>query len=1070
MSYQQINKAPNPNLHDSIEPMMLTRSSAYMKSLMAPEDYLASIPDDIARRHMQRQLAISSSLPIRDDVPGLDKTSGMIIANMLTPGSNIAAWYGVDVASGKYKFIRYIKVSQELTDNYNYSRHVSGILTYQNASLSATGVVLSGTFNSITYDNNLSELNIDQVTASTFYDEILGTQANPYDQVGSVMASNGVVNLALPNGFNVPYTRLGDPIPVTSPVAGIAAYARDDSESINYDVFVPDVALADAQNLEIFRAKIDQWDGSVEIDNDIQMKLTFTDPVVTELTVAIEIQLLDLVGNTTDSRTYYQTFVRSATSEVNVSLSPLMIFNTTQPISGVALSIINGGGGTLDVSSVNSSIKVPNGSRIGVNTPITLNCYSGIAVNTQMVVKGVKNYELVPNPNLMKTATVSYPKYDEKEMEYVRQILYRRDVFGLRSVMPLSYYYASKPQWVEMGELDKNEYAEAFDGGTILRGLKAIAAPMINTFLPGVGGMVNSVMDSLIPNAAGGSPMAAGGKAFRKGRHAYAMDDSFEVVGCSTPNYYETEDGELREVMEETRKVTVGGSHLGLVIPFPVITTYQGIMEETQLYGVFPWTEGFFPPMNYVTSKDGFRIWNYSTPNGKLRFNIGRDVILLRIYSVRGEELTVGPSSTVRGSSCEAALSVFQQLVQAGVKGITIPITGGVHTVEGEVRAVEPNTAYNIKQNFLWRSGIPLIGSDKTQMPIVKAKSLLIHRHLPDFNPLCKVEPMMWNPGRNACAADLATLGAQMAEMQKMMGMLMSNMQPKTKERKSKNPTTLEEVAQVVEKAETKSSKKKSKEKSDNKVTYEDIIAAKVRDPTKKVRRTMDNLGEFFPKTLAILMDTKATDEQISAILSTMQVGTKGLNQAQAQRVKYEKVAKAMVLNNSRLEEVDFEDVLKWVIRNGGGPDATAAAYIAVTGRLPSSKDLSKFVPDKSSKNAPEKKHKAFVDNNRIDKSSKLYSKLVEFWDKHDQKNPDANQFLKLREKYGTGLIEKKKKVIMSSDSESDDESPRPKPRGRAAAARAVETSSDDDDDISISELSENGRGGDSDDSDDFLV
>lgn len=693
---------------------LLSRNSDYIKSVFDPKRGPTSNPDDRTVRHMIRQETVTASLLASQE-------GGAIIFYPNACATVKGFHYTYDGTN--WTLQNTITIAQNINDNYNYGRQTAFYVDVRASTQSTSNAILAGTMNAVTYEGGgLSELGLQETTAQQLYNTILATTSNPLDKVGNVFAANGISILSLPNDADVPYTRLGD----NSPSSGaVATYVDKQS---NLGVRADPIAVsfnltAAAQELYTFNidAGLSQYD----------LVMDFT--IAAAATVAVTINALGPFGNVLSSNT------RTATSTINGAIVTLYWNgqqSTSEPICALRISAYSTT--AVQISGAASSTTVWAGSEYGRQSPITIISYNGFIKDSTISVSGVANLELVPNTLLLRQVMTKYGPYDAHEFDYFKTILGMRDHLQIRTVMSTATYLEMKNLWVELGELDKNSVAEAFDIGSLIRGIKSIAVPALSAFIPGAGPMmgalsplIDTAIDTITPVA-----RAASGPSYGRGGVAWASDSDmsqYELVnGYSDSNMTDDLKIMVHDVITNARETVEPVTHgvIGLHVDkirvlqtamFPVVITTNGAPVEMKMYvlakvpaeSIDAWKKVItHEQMSKITKKGKLVIYGVESEVPRHITGSGTFLALpLAYYESANRSLgieTQGPIAM--GTSWQAALCVLLKL-QDGTC-FPYPLTGAVGVNRNGEEMILENPAYPIKLAFCRRLGLPLLGAD----------------------------------------------------------------------------------------------------------------------------------------------------------------------------------------------------------------------------------------------------------------------------------------------------------------------------------------------------------------------
>jgi hypothetical protein len=529
------------------QPLILSRQSRYIQNVLVPEKTQpVSIPDDVTTRHVIKTLAttVNETLtPLSDSPFNQGNQSGMYLLFMNSPNYVFGIHYRWNFDTDSFVMSQLIIPSQQFNLDYDYVRLISRGMTFNQSTISTTNVTLSGTINAITYDGTPSELitSIYPISLDTTFSQIFtaltGAQSNNMDKVIGQSLAWGVQALAIPNQFNVPYIRTDDLTPYSTTGATVVKNTINSiDQDLSYVVQFNGIATTEA------------FLGQFNIDCPPGEPLNIQGQVYVNGATSIKtLQMSPLDINNNPLGTYTLCSVPAVTPGMFTVSFSRQIITTTDYTFGL-LFTINLGSAPAPIPLINGeyitvNVSVPNASMNGIIRPTTLIAYDGANLNSQLVFQGLSHYEMIPNPSLFRNLTTYYGSCDEDCIKYMKNILCNRDRFQIRTVMGREEYNNLRIAWSSIWNIDDNEAAMAFDWKDLLRGIKSIALPAANLFIPGAAAitpLIDSVTDQLISNAAGnmyrakaasGQARAASGVA----RRAYAMDEYVVIPRTHTP-------------------------------------------------------------------------------------------------------------------------------------------------------------------------------------------------------------------------------------------------------------------------------------------------------------------------------------------------------------------------------------------------------------------------------------------------------------------------------------------------------------------------------------------------------
>lgn len=702
---------------------VLSRKSNYLKSIFDPSIGAFSNPDDRIVRHTCRNETITANLLASSD-------GGIIIFYPCSTAIQKGWHYTYNANTNAWTLQSDISIAQDLSLNYNYARQTAFSVEVRASTQSTSNAILSGNINAATYEGSgLSELELQGRTASQIYNSILSSTTNALDKVGSVYVADGLQIVALPNDASIPYQRLRDLTPVST---GPNGFYVDSANSTC--IIIPNATLALTTNAQT----ISQYNADIGI-----CASTITMNVLSSIgtTITITVNLLNAFGQIVVGGN------ATVTTPTNSVTSTSIIFDPQpQPICAVQVRM-----SALVATTAISDIKtdIYGGAQYGSNSPITLLVYQGLIQGNVITVGGYANFELVPNTALLRQIETNYGPYDKHEFDYILQILSMRKELQLRSVMDRHTYRALLAMWKELGDLDNNMVAEAFDIGSLIKGIKKIAVPALSTMFPQFApaiGLADHAADVLLANAASGRAISYAAD-FPSDMDLVLSDDSFSDLEVSRP------------VIQSDRIGTRTLQMPAKVAFFPVVVTNNGSPAEMRMYAAL---EGDHRNMLSDSASNLFMKSGLHCIFGaesSIPIPLKNTYTLVQVDSKTIDSLNIPTDApTVMGTSWQAAVYTLE-LCRNGV--FPVAITGGVTRDRKKRPIILENPAFPLKNAYCHKIGIPMIGVDMggqpklvshvaTRMGDFHAKPTM------DFNSIKLTTPLV--KGRVAWAMDADTL------------------------------------------------------------------------------------------------------------------------------------------------------------------------------------------------------------------------------------------------------------------------------------------------------------------------
>nr|UDL09422.1 polyprotein [porcine birnavirus] len=593
----------------------------FLKSLLLPAAGPASIPDDTLEKHTLRSETSTYNLMVGPT------GSGLLVFFPGFPGSIVGAHYTWQ-QEGKYKFDQMLRTAQSLPANYNYCRLVSRSATIRSSTLPGGVYALNGTINAVTFQGSLSEL------TDISYNGLMSASANINDKIGNVLVGDGVTVLSLPTSYDLPYVRMGDPIPGTFALKDGAATCDSSDRPRIYTVHVSSGGTI---------TQTQQEKDKVQLFNvNIDAMTSFSTSGALEFTTTLEDQSIELelvyygLGGEVVHRTQMADgtpITRGVTNIVNLS-STVTTDEISQPITSVTLMLTMDGTDAKSLTIFGSmTFSVHGGNYPGSLRPVTMVAYEKVAAGSVLTISGVSNFELIPNPELAKNLSTDYGRFDPQAMNYTKLVLSERDRLGIRTVWSTKEYLSLKDYLLEVTDLGSPlKIAGAFGFKDLIRAIRKVAVPIISTIFPTAAPLATAIgegVDQLIGQAASGKARAASGKL----RNALAADDpnmQFPIDGImATP-------GVLRTHPAHQRLIRTGATI------FPVIVTTLETQDTPRsihgkLYAAIRGNrQDLMNPSSrgqYALTLNGKKVHGYKTGT-RLKIKLSRDMTVIPIDDV----------------------------------------------------------------------------------------------------------------------------------------------------------------------------------------------------------------------------------------------------------------------------------------------------------------------------------------------------------------------------------------------------------------------------------------------------
>jgi hypothetical protein len=702
--------------------------SQYLRSVLAPDMGPAYIPDDVVQQCHVKAETVTYNLQVSET------GSGVFLLYPDHPSSLIGYHYTISPL-GVMVFDRVIRTAQTLSDNYDYARRVSQLLTIKSSSLPLGVYALNGTFNAVRVEGTLSEIPSLQLPADEFYNGLLTNTVDLYDKVGNALVGDGIAVLSLMSSVDQQFTRLGDASPVSSSgINPIVNTITDLAQSLRYHfVGTGNLGIGTGTTIGEMVMNIDSTNG---IEIDLNILVSYGSPLITGYSINAYFSLLDPFGNNIPAAGESQNvFIPAAVNGIPTDVgSNVLSFHFTYsnpdaaPIAAVGISLIANYSSAPPAGStytITVDAMAPAAAKMGVNKAVVVVGYQGVAANSVITISGVTNFELVPNPVLRQNLALENSYADEAELEYAKNLLHNRHLVGIKSVWNLKDYWASRPILEELADVAKHEQALALSGADVVKFFKRKVVPRLikpvvdaaSAALPVAAPAFNALgkaVSNWSSSAASGVPIAARASESKTyvDYRAFAMDKSpFVAFAMDTKPNFRSKPGVI--VPAAWRVVT-----------FPTLITNVNSMVTTSglLFAATNVKPPGFKGIVFTRSINGFSIFGLARDD-IYKHNLNCDVWVFPIDAAQflKKKVLIVEGPELLGHSGDAAIWLA---ANSKIKGLCpIPITGSIDSNLN----VELNPAFDAKRIWLANRGLNLAGNDVTAVPQVTNVSQVIN-------------------------------------------------------------------------------------------------------------------------------------------------------------------------------------------------------------------------------------------------------------------------------------------------------------------------------------------------------
>jgi hypothetical protein len=711
------------------DPFSLTGRSRYLRSILLPDEGPVSMPDNVIRLHNSKAETVTYNLTVGESGAGVF----YLYPNHPT---NLIGFHYIQDGAGVMMFDQALFTAQDLKDSYDFAKRTSQLLTFRSSTLPSGVYALNGTFNAVRIDGYITE--IPGLNSPDLYNSILTNTVEPLDKVGNVLVGDGVAILSMMDSFDQPFTRLGDTSPYTITTGVYTANPPtivDRSSDLQYSGVVRFANAAIPTAETVIAATTFNVDSTTGLD--VRIDINGTNLTAPDVVFTCEVNLLDVH----EAVTFTQEFSgEQVVQDANVSISFGGYINemvmAQVPAGAIQITVTAQPGTALADTAVFTTgfaVQVPIGARSGVNGPINVITYQGVAPGSVITLSGWTNFDLVPNPALRQNMPVSYTNCDVGEVAWCKTVLGNRKKFELRSVWNLKDYQNSRHYLAEIADTQVHDRAAAYTFGDFISSMKSLFAPALKGAIQA--GVSTLASHPFIGAAASGSairnvraasgdpiqvkpldiPMSRGFVGYAAGSQSYATRAYALDSGLNTDRVYAM-DARDKVRNKKSRAIQVRDDR---TVAFPVLTMRPGSNEATgaHLYAASSRDYAKFE-RTVKYHADGFYVQGLDRPQQDLHLN--RNVYLFPINADKFAlgKIVVERGPIVAGHSVDAAIWL---VCNGDFKGLLpYAITGGIdgsHLIENEY--------FDTKQRFTNSHGILLAGNTPSADIIVEDLSTI---------------------------------------------------------------------------------------------------------------------------------------------------------------------------------------------------------------------------------------------------------------------------------------------------------------------------------------------------------
>jgi hypothetical protein len=418
--------------------------SVYLGTLAAPDCYSSNIPDD------NRAQSVLKSVQVNEVIQVGDTGSFLLVIPWSSPRRDIRM-YVLSPVDGFFHYYTTIEDAEDLSETFRLVRNISSVIKVQGSSVTGNTFEVSGSIVAVTYQD------LPAVSALT-YETVASYATDPKSGVSSVPIYEGVACVAQPfenHEFYIPGTsnsgnvekalfietvqeRIGGS--PTNPQPGWS-YGGTAQTEVIFDStlapgFIPDnlwgesslllqVTVSDSgpgnnQKVPLTVVTGPLITDTIDIDTELSGGLLIDYPTLGQAQLIVEYDQVDIDGNPIALQSIENIFYTVPYRYAPVTLSATFPIYQDAPITSITLTLF--GANNLStpylynpVGSDEPNTDVSNFIALrsdeyysrGYKFPGTLIAVKGLGGGQQVVVSGVKNYEVCPDAELSKNLPVT---------------------------------------------------------------------------------------------------------------------------------------------------------------------------------------------------------------------------------------------------------------------------------------------------------------------------------------------------------------------------------------------------------------------------------------------------------------------------------------------------------------------------------------------------------------------------------------------------------------------------------------------------------------------------------------
>lgn len=723
----------------------------YIKTIIAPDKYASLIPDGVIDKVVVK--SDTSSYMITSEG---GEGSFTIEFYPLTETEVVGAIFAYSTVAQKDVWVANITRASDLKLDYNWIRNAAKKLTAIMDTRTLENDTLAGKVSGIE-----SQVGISEIGSQFSYTSLLGI-VNNVESKKTTSITEGLVILAIPKAFDLPYTRLRDDIvntvptsPSGAPVGATNAVYVDEEHSLRAQLaYIDTVTVTTTANTQVSERvfNIDSTTGT-----QIALFSRFTPQASSgnALKHQVIFTSYDLAGDQIRTGTVFARRMEVLTANesndvtlvANLAPDPDKDSQFNRPIHSIKVvqQIWQTGGAPIQATLItNINIDLPNGAKIGTNRPVVLLKGQGLPEGSVLDIQLSTVDEVIPNGSLQRNSTLLHPLFSPASRRVVEVFAAHGNEMGLRPILTTTEYeeLLSRIEGLSLTEEDMTRIMNASTPkwlrkvGKFLKGTEGVykaVKPLLELspaapYLP----LANATYDTLRP-----MKTASNRRAFQKSY--YASDTPVETLQADETTTHNTTN-ETLDVREYTRKP--GDSCISVLA-----VDYERSSREF-LKGRFAALRGDHRNLLGEAQKNVFtgslgkgRVYGYLSPS-VFPFRLREDVTLIpledSIDSLQKNKLKfVYDGPICSGESAWAAILIVQN---TGMWCTNIAVSASVRVFKKEMY-LRPVANIKEKKELADRLGIKILTTKSNESGVVNRNYLrqavsYIRNHMGEESPL----------------------------------------------------------------------------------------------------------------------------------------------------------------------------------------------------------------------------------------------------------------------------------------------------------------------------------------------